>query len=394
MMKFMKYLTSKASRDTSTGNFIPEIDGLRFIAIFSIFLFHISGYLTIKTGRGQDSDLLATLLSFGDIGVPLFFVISGFVIALPFAKGHFGDNELPRLSNYFTRRLSRLEPPYILNLLLLFLLIPLVTTYNYSSLLPNLLASIFYLHNISYGMQSSINCVAWSLEVELQFYILAPFIANIFRIKSTPVRRSILIALIVLIALTNNYLGTNLSTYYKLSILSNIHLFLTGFLLLDYYLIELSQKPEKNLTWDSISVLSWASIIALLIIERPAFTVVPIFVAYCAAFKGTFSNRLLCQPFIYTVGGMCYTIYLYHFTLISAFGRLVIGNEMITHLPVWAGILLLTAFLAPITLLICTLIFIYIEKPCMKKDWYLMAFNTLRARVATSFRPPVKMVDE
>jgi len=32
-------------RITSSGNFIPEIDGLRFIAILSVVLFHIYGFL-------------------------------------------------------------------------------------------------------------------------------------------------------------------------------------------------------------------------------------------------------------------------------------------------------------------------------------------------------------
>jgi len=35
-------------RITSSGSFIPEIDGLRFIAIASVVLFHLSGFLTAK----------------------------------------------------------------------------------------------------------------------------------------------------------------------------------------------------------------------------------------------------------------------------------------------------------------------------------------------------------
>ena len=44
-------------------------------------------------------------------------------------------------------------------------------------LLPHLLASLGYVHNIVYGVPSTINVVAWSLEIEVQFYILAPALA-------------------------------------------------------------------------------------------------------------------------------------------------------------------------------------------------------------------------
>src|ERR1700690_3142069 len=101
MTRLIYWLKSKASRTTTSGQFIPEIDGLRFIAIFSVILFHLSGYVTVKTGRTEEHDLLADLFSHGNFGVKLFFVISGFVIALPFAKGHLSNDKLPSLKQYF-----------------------------------------------------------------------------------------------------------------------------------------------------------------------------------------------------------------------------------------------------------------------------------------------------
>ena len=38
-------------RETSSTLFIPEIDGLRFIAIASVILYHLSGFYLVKTGR-------------------------------------------------------------------------------------------------------------------------------------------------------------------------------------------------------------------------------------------------------------------------------------------------------------------------------------------------------
>ena len=86
-------------------------------------------------------------------------------------------------------------------------------------------------------------------------------------------------------------------------------------------------------------------------------------------------NRFFCHPLIYTIGGMCYTIYLYHYQIISAFGRLVIKSEIINHIPVWLSLVLFGLILIPITLMICTLLFVLIEKPCMKREWYLHLFK-------------------
>ena len=55
----IKSLLNKASRSTSTGQFIAEIDGLRFVAILSVFLFHMSGYVTNKTGQISNNDFLS-----------------------------------------------------------------------------------------------------------------------------------------------------------------------------------------------------------------------------------------------------------------------------------------------------------------------------------------------
>ncbi|MFM7487074.1 MAG: acyltransferase family protein [Cytophagales bacterium] len=79
-------------RITSSGNFIPEIDGLRFIAIASVVLYHLSGFITTKDLNEYvdtiNYSFLEHFLSHGHLGVPLFFTISGFILGMPFAKFH------------------------------------------------------------------------------------------------------------------------------------------------------------------------------------------------------------------------------------------------------------------------------------------------------------------
>ena len=53
------------------------------------------------------------------------------------------------------------------------------------TLLPHFFASLFYAHGLVYGSWSEINAVTWSLEIEVQFYILAPLLCRVFSIRPT-----------------------------------------------------------------------------------------------------------------------------------------------------------------------------------------------------------------
>jgi peptidoglycan/LPS O-acetylase OafA/YrhL len=369
---------TNASRDTASGNFIAEIDGLRFIAIFSVIFFHIAKYLTVKTGRTAEYDPLIALFMHGDIGVQLFFIISGFVIALPFAKGHLFAAKLPKIQQYFFRRLTRLEPPYIINLIICFILTAMVTTNTAGSLFLHLLASMGYLHNIIYADLSTINVVTWSLEVELQFYVLAPLIASVFKIRSKAYRRGLIAVFIVFFSFMS-VLIFNKSAVLSLTMLNFAHFFLAGFLLVDIYLTDWNEAPLKSLNWDVVSILSWFTIVVLLFQGEVGrvIIVVPMLVAYCAAFQGIWSNRFFCKPIIYIIGGMCYTIYLYHYMVISSIGRLLLKFDIFSVVPLWIGSILLSILFIPLIMVCCTLLFILIEKPFMKKDWFLQVYDQL-----------------
>src|SRR2546428_321540 len=83
-------ILKRFSRETSSGRFIPQLDGLRFIAISAVVLFHLSGYVTayspVSFSTPPTQDRLAQLLVHGHYGVQFFFIISGFILALPFAS--------------------------------------------------------------------------------------------------------------------------------------------------------------------------------------------------------------------------------------------------------------------------------------------------------------------
>ena len=62
--------------------------------------------------------LLITVISNGSRGVYLFFAFSGMILALPFARYYLAEGNKVSLKKYYMRRVTRLEPPWVLSLLL------------------------------------------------------------------------------------------------------------------------------------------------------------------------------------------------------------------------------------------------------------------------------------
>ena len=381
MFHFLIMLPKRLTRVTSGGRFIPEIDGLRFLAIFPVLVQHLSerllAYSTLSF-EGVEENFAAYAASRGFIGVYIFFVISGFVLALPFAAHHLRNTRAVPLKNYFWRRLTRLEPPYILLMTFFFLVLITLKSTSFPELFPRYLASIFYLHNIIYESYTPINPVAWSLEIEIQFYLLAPLLASIlFRIKQKVPRRLVQVAAILAILLLQQYFGWYASSI-KLTILGNLHLFLTGFLLADIFLVDWKDGWSKSSGWDLVTFLLLPLPFFLWRHEFFNWLIFPflLLLIFIGIFKSKYINRFFTNPWITAIGGMCYTIYLIHLPLaelmIRITGELNWGQAFLPNL-----ILQLIIFL-PVLLAVSILVFLAIEKPCMDKHWPQKLMSSLR----------------
>jgi peptidoglycan/LPS O-acetylase OafA/YrhL len=367
---FRAQIAELLSRETASGQFIPEIDGLRFVAIWSVVLFHTYGYVIKKFGLDAGHDLLAILMSKGAFGVRLFFAISGFIISLPFAQAYRGTRPQPRLGAYYRRRLTRLEPPYIVNLLLTSALLSLFNKLPLAELLPHLFCSLTYTHNIVYAQASTINPFAWSLEVECQFYLLAPLLAKVFAVASVRWRRLLLAAGIALSTYAAEYLVPQAPRWH-LSLPAHLNYFLCGFLLADLYLLELTPETRRSRAWDLVGLLSWLLLAGLLFCPKGLRLLLPmpLLLAYYAAFRGQWSGQLFGNRLIYTIGGMCYTIYLYHLYPISIGGGVFLRLPGLAQLPAWLTLSLVSLWLFPLVLLACAGLFVLTEKPFMRRDW-------------------------
>jgi len=147
-------------------------DGLRGLAALWVVLYHASegGHLTqLKTVLPK---LITDLVfNFGHLGVPVFFVLSGFVMAFT-VQSETVDRAFA--GRFVLRRLVRLTPPYWTSIaLVVALLVVKGWAVRGTTPLPSvgaILANATYLHGIL--DVPPLNYVYWTLGVEVQFYIV------------------------------------------------------------------------------------------------------------------------------------------------------------------------------------------------------------------------------
>src|ERR1700689_3768513 len=93
---------------------LEVINGLRGFAILAVIWHHLFG-LYFKPGSSVALEIArggGSFLSYGWIGVPLFFVLSGFVLYLPYAEGGAKLATGADALNFYRRRAERLLPLY------------------------------------------------------------------------------------------------------------------------------------------------------------------------------------------------------------------------------------------------------------------------------------------
>jgi len=359
----MSALFNRLRRITYSTHYLPQIDGLRFLSLFAVVvIMHITGYLNEKFYSKDfiTDEYWQQVVKGGGGGVTFFFMISGFLLSLPFAQWYLKSAKPVSLRNYFLRRLTRLEPPYVIVLLLLFFVqVVVLGKYSFNELLPHLLASIPYMHELIFGSFSPVLPVAWSLEVEVQFYIAAPLLCMVYRMKNPVLRRGVLLLVSgVFIAYWHN-----LET--KPHLLKFLHFFALGMLLTDLHV-------NRYRLIDGERAGCLAGLLALggfIFIPSAKHLLLEYFRIACMVllFHTVLTNRLMSSLFslrpLVIIGGMCYSIYLLHFAIISFVGGLLLISPFFTGSP---SFIPLAFILIAAILLISSLFYLLVEQPFMK----------------------------
>ncbi len=174
--------------------YFKPLTGLRFIAALMVFVSHLLPRIY--------SPFVNNILVEFQIGVPIFFVLSGFLIAYRYYDPVAGIKD--GLSNYFVNRFIRIVPIY--------LVITIVNCFWYHLNWRTAFLNLTLLHGYFSDYVFNPLPHTWSLTVECTFYLLVPFIFWLMR-KGIEVLSQYLIFLISGFLLTN-ILGIFPSNYF------------------------------------------------------------------------------------------------------------------------------------------------------------------------------------
>ena len=150
--------------------YFPMLDSVRAIAAFGVLALHVSAR-TEAFGTGA----AAKFFSHGDVGVPIFFVLSGLLLYRPFAAAHLGSTATPSPRSFYERRFLRIVPLYWV--VLAFVAVVLRNVSLSSPALAarhGLLLDVYssgWVRNDRWMQQT------WSLATEIAFYAVLPLLA-------------------------------------------------------------------------------------------------------------------------------------------------------------------------------------------------------------------------
>lgn len=171
----------------------PALDGLRAIGALAVLTTHV-GFQSGDALSGPFAGILSRL----DIGVALFFAISGFLLYRPHVVAWFEETEPPLALPYLRNRALRILPALWVAVLLAALLVPHDRAVTWASYLRHATFTQIYVDAPAADGLTQM----WSLATEVAFYLLLPLLAKLLTSYERPTRRGVRWRLAVLACFT------------------------------------------------------------------------------------------------------------------------------------------------------------------------------------------------
>lgn len=335
---------------------IHALEGLRGVAVFLVFLVHYCGQVAPWLREDSFSLQIAKYLNdIGNIGVDLFFVLSGYLIYGTLIKKDVG------FPTHMRRRIQRIYPTFLVVLTIYLLLSIALPAEN--KFPGGLLNQIVYLAQNVLLLPGifdipPIITVAWSLSYEIFYYLLIPIVIAVFSLRKWNWKTRTVFFLLISIA--------GFSYFYFYSGHIRLLMFVAGIVLFEISAFGKFKMPRYG---GLAAFLTALVATGLLYSFRPGewwlyLTLYVLFLLFVleplSQPQGT--SRLLSFTPLRWLGNISYSYYLIHgLTLKAAF--LVFGalfppaganSEMLWLLfvPMFAATLIVSAFL-----------FVFVEKP-------------------------------
>ncbi|MCK9250917.1 MAG: acyltransferase family protein [Solirubrobacteraceae bacterium] len=154
------------------GTRLDALDGMRGAAALGIIVLHVWMFVR-GDGMRPGRDTLDVVISQLRLGMPMFFVLSGYLIFRPFAGAALDGRRLPDLRRYATRRVARIVPAYWVIILLTVVVLAAI---GHGQRIPAEQLPVFLLFLQNYSMETAggLNPPTWTVAVEVSFYALVP----------------------------------------------------------------------------------------------------------------------------------------------------------------------------------------------------------------------------
>lgn len=318
---------------------IDGLTGIRALAASWVVIHHFSALLFLLFPA---LSILSPIIAAGYLGVEIFFVLSGFIIAYTYAE-RFLHFSWPEFGRFVWLRLARIYPVHLVTLLAVMFMVIAASAighhFNDREVfnLKNFFANLIMLQAIP--PFRALNGPSWSICAEFAAYMVFPVLAlGIRTVRSAQAGFlygiSVLVFGSIAMALVRSFVDES-PTGYGLIWLRIATCFAGGVCL--YAGWRHLGALQKGIYWDWIALTSLMAavlIVALLGGHNPlssfAVPFLGIFVISCAGASGHF-GRLLSMPFMLWGGRISYSVYMTHFILLLGLSQ-IIPWEMVASL--------------------------------------------------------------
>ena len=332
------------------NNQLKSLQILRALAASLVVYFHIAGF-----------EGYTRWIVFGSFGVDIFFVLSGYVIALTVSAN-------PSALNFLINRSSRIIPSYWLLTLALFILAfikPELLSSTKADLGNLALSLLFIPYFKENGFLEPILAVGWTLNYEMYFYLCTFLCIVFFRNKGI-----IAVAIpVTIIFIITNLVNMPTSPYVKFLSSWRVLEFICGIIIYKFMRFNHEFSPIKSL----LLIIGAISCIALLALQE--IYAKPLMSAFASIFlsssiviifinlESTFNKvPKAIDDFFVAIGDASYATYLTHFFIMNLFIK--IFCEKIFHVSGESAPLLIINFV--ICLIGGQVFYVLIDKPLHK----------------------------
>lgn len=351
---------------------LQALTGIRFFAAFYVVLFH-TRVSTILLAKGHN--IPGHFVSKGYFAVPIFFMLSGLILAYTYTGQIVGAG---RHRRFWEARFARLWPAYALSVVL-----AMVVDGAHPQWLKigatALMVQAWSPYNP--GLAGAGNFVCWSLSVEAFFYLVFPFVQPWVERRSAAQLRVCLAAMLGLAVALNSgdhgpdYPALGLFAYTPLPV---VHLgeFFAGVCVGNLFLRRAAVLRDQ----DSRGVWTYGSLllsVAALSTADGWYTTIAVIplcgLLYGLAWEKTALSRFLSLPLLLLGGAVSYSIYLFQLPVKEMSAKLAeslhIGSQMVRMLSVF-----------PMLLVLAYVVFRFVEEPSRKKLRRLFAAREERVQ--------------